>query len=126
MCSSSYFLTFKINSLKIFTFYSEQFSRVLTLANAVTAIESSTIARANEIIAENRAWTNAYRSNIDTWVADFHKSRNEQQTEAPTQAPTAAPTDAPTDSPTDDPSSSSTVVTLSALLMTVLIAVHLL
>ncbi|XP_037031041.1 aminopeptidase N-like [Bradysia coprophila] len=102
-----------------------QFSSVLTLAESVTAIESSTIARANEIIAENMAWTMAYRSNIDTWIAEYHRSRGEQITVPPTDAPTDPPTSAPTEPPTDAPSSSA-IITLSVLLITILTAVNLL
>lgn len=99
---------------------------VLSIADAVTAIDDSTIVRANEIIGENRAWLNAHRSNIDTWIADYHKTRGEDATTVPTVPPTNPPTIPTTSPPTQAPPSSSTVITLSTFLMGTLIVVNLL
>lgn len=76
--------------------------------------------RANEIIAENRAWSNAHRLTIETWISDFHSSRGAEPPTVPTIPPT-------TNEPTQTPEpSSSTVISLSTFLLGVLIVVNVL
>lgn len=96
---------------------------MLEIAGTMAAIDASTIISANEAIAENKVWTNAYRSNIQNWITEYHDARGgEEPTISPTGQPTE-PTGQPTD-PTDSPSSS-TIISLSAVLVSISVVLNL-